>query len=212
MSHLEDEFRTYLAKHPEIAKCYNAKMINTRSLTRNLIQNKVGSADQFDAIVSMIRRHNFQAISTETVDFSPVRVHTKDAITIVSFEKSKDLLQDIEDIIKTINYDTNETFKVVIGSSAITLFIDTQKAKTLRHLEKKYNVINTSPNVSEISILFSHKSVSTPGTLAMLTQEIALHNIIIEEVITSTAELLLYVSPEHVMKTYNVIKSLSSKS
>ena len=211
MSQLEQQFRVFLSRHPEIGKAYHIGLINRRSLARHLIQQKVARSNQLEAVIAMLRRFNFEDFSGQRGGqnvFSNIRVTLKDDVLIFDFEKEKALLERLQQLIQHINYDTGDTFKVVIGSGVVKLFIDQGKAHVVDTLFNGFTLKHQPQKVSEISVMFPEKIIDSKGTLSTLTQELVVHDVIITELLTASPELLVYLDEKHVLKAYDVIKTL----
>ena len=65
MSQIEQEFRQYLSKRPEVEKCYIGGLINRRALARHLIRQGIAKASQLDAVIAMLRRYTFRKPGSE---------------------------------------------------------------------------------------------------------------------------------------------------
>src|SRR3989338_4281287 len=106
MSQIEHDFRQFLSKHPEIEKCYASGLINRRSLVRYLIGSGIVKKNEFEAGIAMIRRFPFQEQRQESKDiFREIRITLKDNILVLSFEKNKELVRKLQQIIAHTDYD-----------------------------------------------------------------------------------------------------------
>ncbi len=210
MSQIEHCFRQFLSKNPEVEFCYQEGLINRRSLARYLIKQNVGKNNQLEAIIAMLRRFDFRKISpVETHLLRLAKLTLKDNIVIVGFEKDKELLQNLQKIVAQTNYDKGETLKIILGSSSITLFLDKESEHKLHQLPKKFVVLNKFYPISEISILFPDSRISTArGVLSAVSRELAVHNIPVNELITASRELLIYIEEKYTLKAYEIIKDL----
>ena len=57
-------------------------------------------------------------------------------------------------------------------------------------------------------MLFREEAARTGGILSIITREIALHDIVVSEFLTSSPELLMYVKDQYVAKAYEVVRHL----
>jgi hypothetical protein len=209
MSQLEQDFSLFIGKNPEIEKCYQAGLINRRSLARFLINHNIGTNNQFQAIVAMLRRYKFKSNIKDVKNiFKDVKINIKDKITIINFDKDKELVKKLEKIIVTTDYDKGDTLKIVVGSSSISVFIDNEKEKKLNDLFDKFSVINKIQDLTEMSLIFPTKAMASKGILSTVTRELVINDITISELLTTNSELLIYLKEEYVMKAYEIIKKL----
>ena len=60
MSQIEQEFRQFLSKKPEVETCYQDGLINRRSLARYLVKQGIAKSNQLEAVIAMLRRFKFK--------------------------------------------------------------------------------------------------------------------------------------------------------
>jgi hypothetical protein len=209
MSQIEQRLQSVLGREPEIEKCYRKGLVNRRALARYLVARGVATNAQFDAVVAAVRRHDFGTEGKPVRSlFDKVRVSLKDRILILDFEKQKELLRRLERVISHIDYDRGDTLKVVMGTSSLKLVIDEARERELAPLLGHFAVRNRIDHVSEISMLFPEEASVTRGVLSVITRELALNDIVVSELLTSSPELLVYVRDQYVSKAYEVVRRL----
>lgn len=208
MSQIEQDFKDLLSKKPEIENCYQLGLINRRSLARYIIDNGIAKPNQLDAIIAMLRRFEFKEIKKEKDSFKEIKINLKDNILILDFQKQKELIKKLQSLINHINYDKGDTLKIVIGSSSVKVFIDKENKNIVNELTKEYK-LNKEQIVSEISLFFPPSAKDTKGILSTITKELTLNNIVINELLTASPELLIYLKDDDVIKAYEIIKRLS---
>jgi hypothetical protein len=209
MSQIEQTFRQFLSKKPEIEICYQKGLINRRSLARHLIKNDIAKSHQLGAVIAMLRRFKFKELPKETIDiFRAVKINIKDKISILDFEKEKELVQKLEKLIMKTNYDKGDTLKIVVGSASVTVFLDEENEERVKDIIETFKLKNKVTNISEISIMFPDKAIETGGILSTITKELIVNDIIVSEMLTASPELLIYVKEEYVLKTYEILKRL----
>src|SRR3989344_1848298 len=209
MSQLEQDFRRFLSRNPEIEKSYAIGLINRRSLARHLIRQGIAKSNQLEAVIAMLRRYNFKKLEKEDNGiFKDFKITIKDKILILDLEKEKELFKNLQKLISHTNYDKGDTLKIVIGSSSIKVFIDQEKEKEVKDLFKEFRLKDRYENTSEMSLFFPENARGSKGILSTLTKELAVNDIIITEFLTATPELLIYLNEGYVLKAYEVLKGL----
>jgi hypothetical protein len=211
MSQLEQLFTQYLAKKPEIAKCYQTGLINRRALARHLIKANIAKKNQMDALVAMLRRYKFPTNKETIATMKDVRTNIKDKILILDFDKNKQLIKKLQTIITHAEYNKGDTLKIVVGTSRVKVFVDEKNSKLLKDIINYFGCKQKRKNISEISLLFPDKPEKIKGTLSFVTTELTLNDVIFEELLTASPELLLYIQEEYVVKAYEVLKRLQSE-
>ncbi len=209
MSQIEQEFRQFLSKKPEIETCYQEGLINRRSLARYLVKHGIAKSNQLEAVIAMLRRFQFKEPTKQARDlFSKTKINIKDNITILDFEKEKELVQKLQHLIVNTNYDRGDTLKIVVGSSSVKVFLDEENEKRVKDIIDKFKLQNKLSNVSEISIMFPEGAIKERGILSTITRELTVNEIVISELLTASPELLIYLKEEYVLKAYDILKQL----
>lgn len=210
MSQIEQTFRQLLSRKPEIEKCYAEGLVNRRALARYLIKHTSANKNQINAVIAMLRRFDFrepEKTAKETIDLlKQVRMHLKDKILILDFEKDKALLQSLQKVVAHINYDRGDTLKIVVGTMSITLYLDEKKYHEIKEVVDRFTLQHKWKNISEISLIFPEEAIKTKGIFATITRELVLHDINIIEMLTASSELLIYLKEGQVIKAYEIIK------
>src|SRR3989338_344755 len=158
MSQIEHLLRGALAKYPEIERCLQKGMVNRRSLARYLIQEGVAKGNQMEALIATLRRYHFKEHAEESLHIvKNMRIQVKEGITILDFEKQKELVQEVKKLVDEIDYDKGDTFKLVVGSESVKIFIDEGKKEIIESLSRRFHLKKKYKQMDEISILFPEK-------------------------------------------------------
>ncbi len=209
MSHIEQQFRQFLSKNPAVETCYQQGLINRRSLARYLIRRGLAQGNQLEAVIAMVRRFPFAKLPAEVKDlFTEIKITIKDKIIILDFEKEKELVQKLQNLIATTNYDKGDTLKIVVGSSLVKVFLDEENEKKITDFVKNFKLKKKFHHLSELSILFPEEANIERGILSTITKEFVVNNIVISELLTASPELLIYLKEEYVLKAYEILKRL----
>ncbi|MBD3164811.1 hypothetical protein GF323_06450 [Candidatus Woesearchaeota archaeon] len=211
MSQIEQRFRQFISKSPEIGKCYQEGLINRRSLARYLIKEGIARPNQMEATIAMLRRYQFRKFKKQGIDFfKDIKVNIRDRILILEFEKEKELMKRLQQVIAQTNYDKGDTLKIVIGTAAIKIFIDKENEKAVRDIFGNFKIKKRFDNISELSIIFSEKATDAKGILSTIASELTVNDISLNELLTGAPELLVYLKESNVIKAYEIIKALSN--
>jgi hypothetical protein len=208
MSQIEHKFIQFISKNPEIETCYQNGLINRRSLARHLIKHGIAKPNQLEATIAMLRRFIFKKSNMSKDLFPKTKINIKDGITILDFQKEKELVQELQHLITNTNYDKGDTLKIVVGSSSVKLFLDQENEKKVKNIIDKFKLQSRLSNISEVSIMFSDLALKERGVLSTITKELTVNEIVISELLTATPELLIYLKEEYVLKTYEILKKL----
>src|SRR3989344_1360357 len=209
MSQIEQDFRRYLSRNPEVETCYQNGLINRRSLARRLVKEGMAKGNQGEAVVAMLRRFEFKKIQEKNkAIFKDIKINVKDRVIIFDFDKEKELVRTLDKLIAHTNYDKGDTLKIVVGSSSIKVFLDEEKEGALKDILHKFHLKKKYKNLSEISMIFPDVAIDEIGIISTVAKELAVNGIVITELLTPTPELLIYVDEQYVLKAYEVLKRL----
>lgn len=213
MSQIEQEFWQFLSKNPEIESSYASGLINRRSLARYLIKLGLAQGNQLEAVIAMLRRYQFQKIAQPQKNlFREMKINLKDKVMILNFEKRKELVQKLQQLIANVHYDRGDILKIVVGSSSIKVFVDEEQEKKVKEVLEPFKIKNKIDHLSEVSILFPEEAIKDKGILSVITKELAVNGIVISELLTASPELLIYLKEEYVLKAYEILKRLQKSN
>jgi aspartokinase len=209
MSQLEQLFRDFLARHPEIRAA--GDFINIRAVARKFIEEEGLPGDKIEAAVAMIRRSDIAALESHVNReiLSNIRISIKDEIVILDYEKSKGIVEALKEAVSLIDYDKNDTLKVAIGSHNVKIIVDASKSEKIK--DKLGGVLREEHrSISEISIMFPESAYEEKGVVAYFTSQLLLNGINIREILTCTPELIVYVDEKQSVKAYDVFKRIKA--
>lgn len=203
----------FFNKNPDIRESRNKGLINRRALAKYIIEKEKLSKNRFEALVTALRRFESTPTTKETLDITKeIKISTKDNISILYLEKSGEVLSNISKVINLINFNKNETLKIVHGSLSIKLFIDEFNIKKISDIFPSKDITKIYSNISEISILFPDKAKKTKGIVSYVTSQLTVNNIAIIELLTCTPELIIYTDEKDLLKSYETLRRLKNNS
>jgi|TARA_B100001971_G_C18161341_1_gene521558 hypothetical protein len=213
MSQLEQKFSSFIARHTEIRPAYSQNLLNIRAVARTFMKEENVNTKQIEAVVAMIRRFDVKPLIayTEQKIFSDIKISIKDEIVIFDYEKSDAIIEKLKEVVSEIDSNKNETLKVVVGSISVKIIVDSSNSALIKQKLEKANLHKKYSAISEISLLFSQKALEEKGIIAYVTSELLLGGINIQEIITCTPELILYVDEEQSLKTYEILKRIKKQ-
>jgi hypothetical protein len=212
MSELEQKYGQFVGRHPEIRSANIKGMLNIRGVARAFIEEEDIAAKHIEAVVAMIRRYDFKPIIgyTDKKIFSDIKISIKDDITLLDYAKSKNIVEKIKSVVSNIDYDKNDTLKVVVGSHSVKIIIDSSNSSAVKDVTGKTGLIKEYRPISEISLIFPQKALEVKGIISYVTSELLINGINIREIVTCTPELIIYVDENQSLKTYEILKNIKS--
>ncbi|MFA5108176.1 MAG: hypothetical protein WC492_01435 [Candidatus Micrarchaeia archaeon] len=209
MTQIEKEVETFLIANPAIRQAYSQGLINRRALARKIIKENLAlKPNQFEAVIAILRRTKKEGASQSVKIPNDIQISIKDNIAIANLQKTNQALQAVQKMASKISYEKNETFKVVLGTSSIKLFLDEKNLGLVESAIPKNEIIYIRKKIGELSLQFTEKSASQKGIIAFITASLSISDICVEEFLTCSPELLIYVKEENALKAFETIKRM----
>ena len=139
-----------------------------------------------------------------------IKVSTKDNLSIIYIEKSEEVLKSISKVINLINFNKNETLKIVQGNLSIKIFIDDFNVKKIKEMFSNKDIISIYNKISELNLIFPEDAPKTTGVIAYITSELSINDINIVEIITGRPELIVYINESDLLKAYETVQRLKN--
>ncbi|OIO64422.1 hypothetical protein COY28_00085 [Candidatus Woesearchaeota archaeon CG_4_10_14_0_2_um_filter_57_5] len=204
MSQLEQDFRRYLALRPDVERCSAEGLINRRALARHLVKQGISKPKQLEALIGMLRRHKFSGVDG-SAHLPTFRIAMKDGIALMDLPRDNASMKALQEAMRATDYDKGHTFKMVTGTAGIKAVMDTDAAKAL---SRNIKTAATTWGITEISMLFAVEARNTKGIVSTVATELALHGIVVQEILTASPELLLYVRDSDALSALGVLRTL----
>ena len=201
--------QNFFNKNPDIREARNKGLVNRRALAGYIIKNEMLAHTLLDAVLTPLRRFETQTPTKSTLDIvTKIKIPTKENIAIVYLEKTETVLKNISKIVEIINFNKNETLKIVQGSLSVKLFVDEFNIDKLEGVYNAKDIIKIQKNISELTLIFPEEAVKTKGIITYVTSELSINNINLVEMLTGKPELILYLDEKDLLKAYEIIKRL----
>ena len=136
------------------------------------------------------------------------QLSTRDNIVHLTYNKDKEVFDEITHISKKIDWNQEELFLMNQGSGEITLIIDKKNV----NLVSNYNMIEKRENLSIISIkeslnnLSQEKSINICGVYAYFISQLSRRGINIVEIISTYSQLTLVFNNSDLLNAYKILK------
>ena len=212
MTNIVHEVWKILDNSPSIRRNMSRGLINSSALARYLIKEKKVDAT-LDAIIGAIRRYELDQhdeIFTKAYRLlgQTINISTKSNLAEIALIKDDEVQRILPKLFSIIQYVRGDVLRVMQANESIRLLIDEKNMENVIALFPKEKIITKEKNLAEINIYIHPQMQSTPGILAMMANELAIHTINIVEVMTCPPEMLFFVKNEDFQKASNVIHQL----
>lgn len=196
-----------------ILKDIERGIINVRALATYII-TKNGLDATTDAVVSAIRRfeieQEFLATDKRLVKlFKHAQITTKNGLFCLSIHGS--CLKDSRDSFRSLINGKSSTLRMVTGTDQCKIIFDHEHVDKIKQLFSKDQIIEFKDALAEISIILDAAAAKTKGVVAKMTNELAINDINIEELIVCQPEYIIYVSEPDLLKSHKILMQLSEQ-
>ena len=203
--------QNFFNRNPDIKKVSAKKIVNRRALAKYIIEEEKLNKNMFEALITALRRFEIKPEKKESLNlFKEIKVSTKDNLSIIYIEKSEEVLKSISKVINLINFNKNETLKIVQGNLSIKIFIDDFNVKKIKEMFSNKDIISIYNKISELNLIFPEDAPKTTGVIAYITSELSINDINIVEIITGRPELIVYINESDLLKAYETVQRLKN--
>ena len=202
-----------LDRNPCILRNMRCGLINVRALANYLIkEEKINTT--IDAVISAIRRYNFDAYkaifnSAHKVIREPTAISTRSPLAILSVVKDAEVQKILPRLYSGIQPDQGDVLRVMQGNRSVKIVIDGHNLERVKSLFSKKDILAIDENLGEICV---HNMVPngriTPGVLAISANELAINSINVLEIMSGSSEILWFVEERDIQRAYNVLYQL----
>ena len=192
-----------------IRKELDRGLINHSALARYIIEEKKVDAT-LDAVLSAIRRYKFTShddvFNSATKSLKKtINVSTRSNLAEISLVKDDDVQKVLPKLFDIIKYIQGDVLRVTQANECIRLLIDEKNIENVAVLFPKNKILTEDKSLAEINIYIHPKMQTTPGILAVLTNELAMSGINIVEIMTCPPEMICVVKKRDLIKATDVI-------
>lgn len=210
MKSINKEIADLINRHISIQKGLKRGIINSRALARFLIE-RYNLPYSLDAVISSIRRYDTEDINLFGFEdmvknvFRSMAIHTKDNVARILLKDKafKEISSDYlgKKILK-------ENCRLVKSKEAVTLIVTQKDIDQKLSLFLNSDILKVEKNLSEIRLQFNEDISEMKGVFARISQEIAIRNINIVDVIYGIPDLLLYVNEKDLLEVHKALMEL----
>ncbi len=186
-------------------------LINIRALARQ-IHGSLRPTVSLDAVISAIRRYQ---VEPEKKRANPIKllrnckIGMKNKIADITLSNTFNIQKSISEISSIINPSRGEVFRFVAGVAALKIILDEKNLdKALRFLPKR-EIVRVTRNHAEIIVSLPDEATDAPGIVAAITNELALNDVNLIEIMSCVPELILIVNERDSLKAYQVMEYLT---
>lgn len=196
-----------------IRRCISRGLINTTSLARYLIKKKKIEGT-LDAVSSAIRRYEHERYDEIFITANKIvsfgEISTRGKLANIAVIKDAEIQELIPKLFSIIQFNRGDVLRIIQADEAIKILVNEKNLKKVENLFPKNKIIKIDQNLAEINMHLHPEAVNTPGIIAVISNELAMHGINVMETMSCVPEMLWFVKEKDVLKAYNVMFQLCS--
>lgn len=180
------------------------------------ISEKLNLEVSIDSIITAIRRYDAECKfskhnKTLKEVFKDTPIKTKTNLVTMDIRGRKNVHHCLKEINAIINLDKGDTLRLIKGSNYLRFITNAENIKDVEdkiQINKDMSQIN---DIVELSIMTNPNIDTnlTKGVMSKITNELAMNDINIFEIIFSNPYILIYVRKQDYMKAHQVLFNLS---
>ena len=211
-NHITEQVWTYLDQDPYLKKDMSRGLINIRALSRYIIKEQRLNTS-LDAVISAIRRYNYTYSekifeNAKKIIGQIISISTKNRLVSIDVIKDTEVQRLLPKLYSIVNYDQGDVLSIAHTEESINLFINENKLGPIQKIIPESKITRIYKNLASINIRIKMDAHKTPGVIAIIANELAVHDINIIEFISCAQELLWFVEDDDLLKAYNIVNNL----
>lgn len=199
-------------EQPCIRSSMSRGLINIRALAKYLIK-EININAPIDAVMSAIRRYDikpsdkifenaFKIISKSS------NISTKSPISVITLIKDAEVQELIPQIFSIVHYSRGDVLRIIQANKSIKILVDEKNIEKIEKIFPKNKIINIRRNLAEINIYIHPDGYDKPGTIAVLSNALAINNVAILENVNCFPEWICFVDEKDILKAYDILNRL----
>jgi len=204
-----------LDENPCIRRIMSQGLINNTALAKYIISKKKIEGT-LDAVSSAIRRYKLDryddifTTANDIVSFGEISTRSK--LANVAVIKDAEIQKLLPKLFSLIHYNRGDVLRIIQADEAIKILVNEKNLEKIKTLFPKDKIIKIDKNLAEINMHLHPEAVNTPGIIAIISNELAMNDVNIMEVMSCVPEMLWFVKEKDVLKAHNVVYQLCSRS
>jgi hypothetical protein len=208
---ITQEVKNYLAKDLSIQKNLQKGIVNIKALAQHIIREQ-GLKTSTDTVMNVIRKISFDD-EIFTKDSEKVKdilkfsnITTRNGIICVILRNQSDIQKYLSEVSKLIDFE--KLPRLIKGVHNLKIITDKENLQKIKTIFPESGTFEIKENLSEIRLKTSVKADDTKGVLAMISNELMLRDININEMIICIPEMMIYVDQKDLLTAYQSMLSL----
>lgn len=202
-----------LDNSPCIRRTLSHELINIRALARYLCDEYEIDAT-LDAVINAIRRYRvnrYNGIIKRTISIlKETSISTRSRLANIALIKDEEVQNLLPQLFSIIQYNRGDVLRIIQADESMKILIDEKNLDKVRKILPEKKIIKVDTNLAELNMHFPNKAVNTLGIAGVLTNNLAINDINVLEIISCAPEMLFFVKEKDVSKAHNIIYQLCS--
>ncbi len=212
MANITKEVWKYLDIDPILRKGLERGIVNKRALAI-YIQKKARLDAPPNALISAIRRYETDmprgAFSKALDVIGFAKMSSKNHIASLTVEKDTEIGKRLPKLFSLVNFNKNEVLRIAQANEAIKIILDEKNLKKAKEILAPHKINQIDKGLAEINLHLDERAWETPGIIAVLTNELTIHNVSIMEIMSCIPEIVIVFKEKDLMNAYNVVYGLT---
>jgi hypothetical protein len=199
--------REYIDSHPSIRDCLQMGLVNLSALARRIVNET--DVESEDAALIACRRYTMppgfrsrEAAVKALLRKSKVEIHSK--VAIITVLPSYDVIREVGRVTPKY-FGKGRLFRIVQGSTGLTLICDEALADELLELLPRRDVIAATDGLVEMIVTSPEEIARTPGVISYLMAALAADGINLNETMSCHTDSIFLVSESDMMRAFTTV-------
>ena len=189
-------------------------MINYAALAEEIapkIEAELGKKVKYSAVAMGLRRHaeRMQRQELKLPSLNDCEIMLKSKIGVITAIKSPTLFNALNKINELINFEKGDILNIVHGNTDVSIIINEKYKKKILSFLKQQKILNEEYGLVGLTVRFGIDFLHTPGITYTFLRALAMENVNLIEIVSSTVETTFFISEKDAVRAYNALSELT---
>jgi len=190
-------------------------LINYAALAEILapkISEEMGKKVKQSAIAMALRRHaeNLECKHKKFPKVTDFELIMKSKLSVITVAKSPTLFHSLSRLNSLIDFEKGDILNIVHGNTDVSIIVNKKYKKELSKLFQQQKIINQEYGLVGLTVRFGIDYLHTPGVTYTFLRALAMEDINLIEVVSSTVETTFIIEEKDAVRAYSALNSINS--
>jgi len=188
-------------------------IINYAALAEKLtpkVSEELDKSVKQSAVIMALRRYGekLQKQESKYTKLQDCELILKSGLCVITVTKSPSVFQILNKMNKIIDFEKGDIFNIIHGNSDVSIIINERYKNKLVSLFEHEKILNKEIRLVGLTVRFGIDQLHTPGITYTFLRALAIENINLIEIVSSTVETTFIISEKNAVRAYAALSEI----